>query len=99
MDARPRPDDNSHAQRATHVIQHLDGALGQTMLDAMSDVWSTLAHAATDAPSHARAVRARLFWESLAPGGVPASPAGVVRDLTSTGSDDAAEATDVADAA
>lgn len=60
---------------------HLDGALDEQTLDAMTGVWSLLEHAAADAPSHARAVRARLFWESLTPGGVAAAPTGVVLSL------------------
>jgi hypothetical protein len=38
------------------------------MLDAIQGAWSMLERTATDAPAHARAVRSRLFWESLAPG-------------------------------
>ncbi|MCW2921951.1 MAG: hypothetical protein JWL76_1825 [Thermoleophilia bacterium] len=69
------------ARRAT-VISHLDGSLDEHMLDAMQGVWSMLEHAAADAPAHARAVRARLFWESLTPGGAAAAPIAVVSDLT-----------------
>lgn len=55
------------AERATRVISHLDGALDATMLDAMQGVWSTLERASVNGEAHARAVRARLFWQSLSP--------------------------------
>lgn len=62
-------DDGVHgdddAERAARVISHLDRALDATMLDAMQGVWAVLERASVDAPSHARAVRARLFWQSL----------------------------------
>lgn len=73
--------DVARAERTTRLIAHLDGALDQHMLEAMAGIWSTLEHAAADAPSHARAVRSRLFWESLAPGGVAAAPGGDVVEL------------------
>jgi hypothetical protein len=58
------------------------------MLHAMQGVWSMLEHAAADAPAHARAVRARMFWESLTPGGVAAAPTAVVTDLTASWDED-----------
>ncbi|MCW2924453.1 MAG: hypothetical protein JWM98_1857 [Thermoleophilia bacterium] len=73
MDAR----DDAHGRfpmRACRLAAHLDGALDETMLDAIQGVWTTLEHAAADAPAHARAVRSRMFWESLAPGGAAAAP-------------------------
>ncbi len=73
-------DAHSAARRAT-VISHLDGMLDEHMLDAMQGVWSMLEHAAADAPAHARAVRARMFWESLSPGGAAAAPTTVVTNL------------------
>jgi hypothetical protein len=81
MDAHSRDDYSTPAERATRVLSHLDGALDEGMLDAMSGVWTMLEHAAADGPSHARAVRARLFWESLSPGGAAAAPTAVVLDL------------------
>lgn len=70
MDAHPSDADaDVPAERTTRLIAHLEGALEQSMLEAMSGVWSMLEHASTDAPAHARAVRSRLFWESLSPGG------------------------------
>ena len=72
------------AARATRLISHLDGALDEQMLAAMQGAWSMLEHASTNAPSHARAVRSRLFWESLAPGGVAAAP-GTVSGLQPSG--------------
>ena len=100
MDAHPRTIEDSPALRATNVIRHLDGALDQRMLDAMSGVWTMLERASADAPSHARAVRARLFWESLSPGGGAAAvPVGAVHDLTPTWSDIGDDTTDAADAA
>lgn len=70
------------AHRRAHVLAHLDGQLDEQTLDAMQGVWSVLEHAAADAPSHARAVRARMFWDSLRPGGIAAAPDAVVTDLT-----------------
>jgi hypothetical protein len=81
MDAHSRFDDERPAERATRVLSHLDGALDEAMLDAMTGTWSMLEHAAVNGPSHARAVRSRLFWESLRPGGAAAEPSGVVVDL------------------
>lgn len=71
------------AERATRVISHLDGALDATMLDAMQGVWSTLERASVSGEAHARAVRARLFWQSLSPaeGVVPASSAAASDDV------------------
>lgn len=69
------PDDV--AERATRVISHLDGALDATMLDAMQGVWSTLEHASVNGEAHARAVRARLFWQSIAPTDAAAAAAHV----------------------
>ncbi len=89
----PRPDDPRRplaARRAT-VLSHLDCTLDEQMLDAMQGVWSMLEHAAADAPAHARAVRARLFWESLTPGGAAAAPSSVVTDLVPAWSADADE--------
>lgn len=75
------------AERTTRLMSHLDGVLDEHMLDALAGVWSTLEHASADAPAHARAVRSRLFWESLAPGGPAASPAATVHELTPRQSD------------
>lgn len=72
---------DARARQKVDILSHLDGALDEHMLDAMQGVWAMLEHAAADAPSHARAVRARLFWESLSPGGVAAAPTEIVRDL------------------
>lgn len=81
MDTHPEQAPPTLAARRATVISHLDGTLDEQMLDAMQGVWSMLEHAAADAPAHARAVRARLFWESLTPGGVAAAPSAVVTDL------------------
>lgn len=81
MDAHSDHSDRPLAARRTSVLTHLDGKLDEQMLDAMQGVWSMLEHAAADAPAHARAVRARMFWESLTPGGAAAAPTAVVTDL------------------
>ena len=81
MDADHEPQPQSDAARTTRVMSHLDNALDEQTLQAMQGVWSMLEHAAADAPSHARAVRARLFWESLRPGGEAAAPIAVVTNL------------------
>jgi hypothetical protein len=88
MDAHSRTDEDRPAERATRVLSHLDGALDETMLDAMTGTWSMLEHAAANAPAHARAVRARLFWESLRPGGAAAEPSGIVVDLNAAWAQD-----------
>ncbi len=71
------------AERTTRLLSHLDGTLDASMLDAMQGAWSMLEQASTDSGSHARAVRARLLWESMTPGGwdtaAPVSP--LVHDL------------------
>lgn len=67
-------DSDDAARRTTHVIGHLDGVLDDTMLAALSGTWSMLEHAATTPDAHARAVRSRLFWQTLAPGGEAAAP-------------------------
>jgi hypothetical protein len=77
MDSHARDDRDTLAARRTNVLSHLDGTLDEQMLHAMQGVWSMLEHAAADAPAHARAVRARLFWESLTPGGPAAAPVAV----------------------
>ncbi|MEO6867447.1 MAG: hypothetical protein ABI200_05450 [Gaiellales bacterium] len=74
MDAYSRDDLDSLAERTTNLIAHLDGALDATMLDAITGVWSTLEHAAADGPAHARAIRSRLFWQSLEPMGLTTRP-------------------------
>ena len=80
MDAHFHDDADALAERTTRLIAHLDGALSPSMLDAMSGVWSTLERAAADDSAHARAVRARLFWESLTPGSHVVAPStGVFR--------------------
>lgn len=100
MDQRPHDDPDARAERTTRVIGHLDGALDAHMLEAMSGVWSTLEHAATTGPAHARAVRERLFWESLRPGGAAAAPGGDVVGLAPTWhGDEAFDADFEADAA
>ena len=88
MDAHPHDDVDVLAQRTTHLIAHLDGALDPSMLQAMSGVWSTLEHAAADGPAHARAVRARLFWESLSPGGAAAAPTSAIHGLVASWDED-----------
>jgi hypothetical protein len=97
MDAHSRTDQDSLAARRTAVLAHLEGALDEQMLDAMQGVWSMLEHAAADAPAHARAVRARMFWESLTPGGTAAAPSAVVADLVPAWDEDE-ESADWADA-
>lgn len=91
MDPHPDEPRRSLAARRATVISHLDRTLDEQMLDAMQDIWSMLEHAAADAPAHARAVRARLFWESLTPGGIAAAPGSVVMDLTPAWDTDADE--------
>jgi len=63
------------AERSARVLSHLEGALDAPMLDAMADVWSLLERAAVDGDAHARAVRARMLWQSIGssehPGVVP----------------------------
>lgn len=81
MDAHSDYSRRSVAARRSTVLSHLDGTLDEQMLDAMQGVWSMLEHAAADAPAHARAVRARMFWESLTPGGAAAAPTAVVANL------------------
>lgn len=91
----PHSDDlDAHAERSARVMAHLDGALGAPMLEAMSHVWTTLEHAAADGPAHARAVRARLFWESLRPGGAALAPSAVVHDLQAQWEDELGAAPD-----
>lgn len=77
MDAHSHDDLDVPAARTTRLISHLDGALDRSTLEAMTGVWSTLERAAADDSAHARAVRARLFWDSLTPGGAPAPMAPV----------------------
>ncbi len=89
MDAHSDHSRRSLAARRSTVLSHLDGTLDEQMLDAMQGVWSMLEHAAADAPAHARAVRARMFWESLTPGGAAAAPT-VVTDLVATWDEDEA---------
>ena len=77
-------DEHDHlAERTTRLLSHLDGTLDASMLDAMQGAWSMLEDAATEAGSHSRAVRSRLLWESMSPGGwdiaAPVSP--LVHDL------------------
>jgi hypothetical protein len=100
MDAHSHDDADVRAEHTTHLISHLEGVLDASMLQAMSGVWSTLEHAAADGPAHARAVRSRLFWESLSPGGAAAAPMASVYDLVPAWNEDedSAEALD-ADAA
>ena len=95
MDASSRRDVDPIAARTTNVLAHLEGALDEEMLHAMQGVWSMLEHAAADSPAHARAVRSRLFWESLTPGGVAAAPTAVVTDLVPAWDEDASEDDDV----
>ncbi|MBC7461823.1 MAG: hypothetical protein H7287_10720 [Thermoleophilia bacterium] len=68
-------DSDDAARRTTHVIGHLSGVLDDTMLSALSGTWSVLEHAATTPEAHARAVRSRLFWQTLTPGGEAAETA------------------------
>jgi hypothetical protein len=85
MDAHAcHADHDSIAARAARVLASLDGALDEHTLHAVQGVWSTLEHAAADAPAHARAVRARMFWESLTPGGTAAAPTAIVHELHAT---------------
>lgn len=68
-DARDMQDEHEElAERSMRLMVHLDGALDASMLEAIHGAWSMLERTATDGPAHARAVRSRLFWESLAPG-------------------------------
>lgn len=96
MDAHSPDDGDAHAERTTRLIAHLDGALAPSMLDAMSGVWSTLERAAADDSAHARAVRARLFWESLTPGTHVVAPSAGLFDLVPTWDEDEDEDSDVA---
>ncbi len=98
MDPHAHEARDAHATRRANVLKHLDHTLDEQMLDAMQGVWSMLEHAAADAPAHARAVRARLFWESLTPGGAAAAPNAVVTDLQA-GWDDTDDAEPDADTA
>lgn len=84
MDHAPIPnaDDETQAVRAMRVVGQLDGRLEESTLRAVQGVWSMLEHAAVDPAAHARAVRSRLFWETLAPGGAAAAPTSLVTDLT-----------------
>jgi len=68
MDARHNTGADSRAERTTRLISHLEGALEARTLDAMRGVWTTLERATTDPAAHARAVRERLFWQTLTPG-------------------------------
>jgi hypothetical protein len=88
MDAHSQHDADALAERTTRLIAHLDGALSPSMLDAMTGVWSTLERAAADDSAHARAVRARLFWESLTPGGLVTPPSEGVFDLVASWDED-----------
>jgi hypothetical protein len=69
MDLDPRTPADAQATRTAHLLAQLDGALDASMLDALQGIWSVLEHAAADSPAHARAVKERLFWESMAPAG------------------------------
>lgn len=53
------------ATRANHVASYLDGSLDSETIRAVRDVWAMLEQAAASSPSHARAVRERMLWESL----------------------------------
>ena len=86
-DAEPAGDDVD-VVRATRVISHLDGTLDEQTLAAMQDVWSMLEHAATDAPSHGRAVRSRLFWAALAPGRIAAAPSSLMPETAPAWNED-----------
>ncbi len=55
------------AARRSRLLEHLDGALDATMLDAMQGAWAMLERASTTHGSHVRAVRARMLWESMGP--------------------------------
>ena len=92
------PDDADRARQQVDILSHLDGALDDQMLDAMQGVWAMLEHAAADAPSHARAVRSRMFWVALSPGGVAAAPIEVVVDLRPSWDAEADEAHEAVDA-
>ena len=66
----PRPTDSdpeSLLDRSTRVHRHLDGWLDADTLSAMQHVWGRLEQSSVDPKSHTRAVRSRLFWETLAP--------------------------------
>lgn len=82
----PREDHDELAERTTRLLAHLDGVLDASMLNAMQGAWSMLEHASTDAPAHARAVRARMLWESMDPGA--AASAALVGELVPTWSDE-----------
>ena len=78
--------------RTTPALSHLDGHLDVATLAALQGAWSTLELAASDAAARSRAVRSRLFWESLAPGGAAAAPVAIVMDPAPTDADPGLEA-------
>jgi hypothetical protein len=84
-------DDHDHlAERTTRLLSHLDGALDATMLDAMQGAWSMLERSATTSDSHARAVRARMLWESMGPA-AHLAPSTLVSGLVATWDDEVDE--------
>lgn len=99
MTIDPREDHDELAERTTRLLAHLDGVLDAAMLDAMHGAWSMLERAATDGPAHGRAVRARMLWESMAPGAAAVEPSSLVTDLVPSwddGADDDPQLRDVA---
>ncbi|MCB0877448.1 MAG: hypothetical protein KDC46_00500 [Thermoleophilia bacterium] len=97
MSFDPHHDTHGPAERTTRLMSHLDGALDASMLDAMQGAWSMLEHAATDPDAHARAVRSRLFWESISPGAPSmVAPSSAIHDLTASWDDDDLEQVEAA---
>ncbi|MCW2960839.1 MAG: hypothetical protein JWM25_969 [Thermoleophilia bacterium] len=73
---------DARSARTTHLISTFDGMLGPETLDAFQGVWTTLENAAVDDAAHARAVRERLFWDSLAhAGSLAALPSPAAEEL------------------
>ena len=60
---------DARSARTTHLISTFDGMLAPETLDAFQGVWTSLEVVAVDDAAHARAVRERLFWDSLAHAG------------------------------
>jgi hypothetical protein len=71
-------------ERATEVVSRLDGQLDEATLASIQGTWSVLEHAATSTVAHARAVRSRLFWESLSAHGSAAAPGASLRDFNAS---------------
>lgn len=76
-----RNDPDHASERTARLVSHLEGVLQEETLHALQGTWSVLEHAAADSAAHSRAVRARLFWESLSQSGYAASPGASLVDL------------------